>query len=738
MSTISTFPAGFLLADRYRIVRVIGQGGMGVVYLAEDTQLNDDLRAIKTIRPELLADMKVNLTLKKEAVAAMRLSHHLIVTSHNFEKWNDLSFIVMEYVEGQTLADYLLKKGNLSIDEFLPLAEQICRALDFAHNEGYVHQDIKPSNIFVEERDRIKIADFSIARVIKDATTRLTGAFPSGTLVYMSPEVLRGEKPTIASDIYSTGITFYEMLNGTPPFMRGDIFSQHQTIAPSRMDGLPEKLNLILLQALEKNPQNRPETCLSYWNDISGFFDKQGPVTDAIEADDQLKKQLSDTNVKNDHLEPLKDNENSIQLDLDESTVPEEYPKKLGLSKPQNPTPRRFLNNWLYILFAIIVGVLILYPFISQLIQSDSAAEDLLQFSIAAKRNTIESWQNFIDQNPQSEWKVEATRRLNELIELDRDSELEKAFIKATKENTVLSYQIFLIRYPDTKYTESVKKFIDSLESAPDKKEFQRTAPGNRRNPTVRNDKRNQIQITETLSHDMIENSLGMKFKLIQAGTFMMGSNDGKKDARPVRPITISKAFFMGVYEVTEKQYESLMKTRSTYYHGPNYPKTYVTWEDASEFCKKLSELTRAKYRLPTEAEWEYVCRAGTTTKFHWGNDANMADDFAWYHRNSNNNAQPVGQKLPNAWGIYDMAGNVWEWCLDSYSVNSYANNDFVDPVNQTASEYRAVRGGSWYFTEKSLGSAYRGKGWPKLSDNGNYGFRVVREIIKGQVFISN
>jgi formylglycine-generating enzyme required for sulfatase activity len=162
-------------------------------------------------------------------------------------------------------------------------------------------------------------------------------------------------------------------------------------------------------------------------------------------------------------------------------------------------------------------------------------------------------------------------------------------------------------------------------------------------------------------------------------------------------------SFKIGKYPVTQEQYQKVMGTNPSYFqNNPQNPVEMVTWFDAQAFCKKLSQITGKTYRLPTEAEWEYACRAGTTTRFYFGDDANQLKDYAWYGGNSNDTTHPVGQKKPNGWGLYDMSGNVWEWCEDS-----------------------CLRGGSWYYAPRSCHSAYRLRSFPGFRDF-NYGFRVV------------
>ena len=268
--TVSTLPSGSLLSDRYEIRRVVGQGGMGIVYFAVDKQLDDSTRAIKTVKPELLLDPRGVKQLRREAVAAQSLSHPNIVRVYHYEQWQGIAFLVMEFIEGKTLAELLTEKEKLSEVEFLPIAQQLCSGLAYAHEQGVIHQDIKPTNIFIEDNGTVKLADFGIARVSKDISTRLTGQMPSGTLLYTSPELLRGEAPTTAGDIYSLGIVFYEMLSGEPPFVRGDIFRQHQDYEPKPIAGINDRLNSAVKAGLEKEPQRRPAGARKYYEAVSG------------------------------------------------------------------------------------------------------------------------------------------------------------------------------------------------------------------------------------------------------------------------------------------------------------------------------------------------------------------------------------------------------------------------------------------------------------------------------------
>jgi formylglycine-generating enzyme required for sulfatase activity len=225
-------------------------------------------------------------------------------------------------------------------------------------------------------------------------------------------------------------------------------------------------------------------------------------------------------------------------------------------------------------------------------------------------------------------------------------------------------------------------------------------------------------------------------------GTFQMGSNAaggapyyGNSGTQPVHQVTLSQCFWMGATEVTQAQYQSLMGTNPSNFPGANNPVEKVSWNDAQAYCAALTTQQAAlgnvpagyHYRLPTEAEWEYACRAGTTTEFNTGEAlfCNDAKFYYSYHSNSfcnSNGTVPVGSYAPNAWGLYDMHGNVWEWCLDSYA--SYTAGAVTDPF-VTGGIGRFIRGGSWDNTSVVCRSAFR---YPGNPDDAGYdiGFRVV------------
>ena len=228
-----------------------------------------------------------------------------------------------------------------------------------------------------------------------------------------------------------------------------------------------------------------------------------------------------------------------------------------------------------------------------------------------------------------------------------------------------------------------------------------------------------------------LTNSIGMKLQRIAPGTFTMGSPESEKDRKPAetqREVTISHEFYIGVYEVTQREYEAVMGNNPAKHEGANHPVDHVTWRDAVVFCEKLTAKEPGmRYRLPTEAEWEYACRAGTSTRYYWGNDPELeaVGDHAFYKENSGGTTSPVGQKKPNAWGLHDMNGNVWEWCQDW--MGPYASDEVINPTGAASGEGKVCRGGCWAYDASRCRSAERNDA-PADSVHPNLGIRVVAE----------
>ena len=208
---------------------------------------------------------------------------------------------------------------------------------------------------------------------------------------------------------------------------------------------------------------------------------------------------------------------------------------------------------------------------------------------------------------------------------------------------------------------------------------------------------------------DIVVNSVGMKLAYIPPGKFTMGSpqtEPGRIANETERHVTFEKGFRIGVTEVTQKEWSLIMGSNLAFFKGDDLPVEYITWHEAVEYCRRLSEKEKKRYRLPTDAEWEYACRAGTTTAYYSGENKNSLATAGWYLGNSGNQSHPVGRKTPNPWGLYDMHGNVSEWCAErSEERKTDTTSAQLDGEEKAL---RDLRGGSWGLNANDCRSASR------------------------------
>jgi len=551
----ATYPGigqGTILRDRYEIVKEIGRGGMGGVYKAKDLEL-DTVVAVKVLRAELARDTRAVRSLMEEAKVSMRLTHPKIMRLINFESDERQRFLVMEYIEGETLEARLERERKIPRSELIPLAVQICEGLAHSHREKVIHRDIKPSNIMVTKKGEVKILDFGIARVAADSMTRITGQVTLGTLVYMSPEQIRGKDVDLRSDIYALGITLYELLTGNPPFSGVSLEHQHLHETPEPMGDVSPRLNEIVLKCLEKRKDRR------------------------FQSAEEMKAALTE---------------------LESEAIRPEIFDRESSEKPKNRSLYMIVLWGVLGIFVVIAGYLILGP--------------------------------------------------------------------------------------------SGKKYV-----------------------TPQANVSREIPSQAILEPEMVR---------ISGGTFIMGSESSEayNDEKPIHRVTLD-GFWIGKYEVTQAEWVKVMGSNPSSFKGNDWlPVENVSWNDVQAYIQKLNAATGKHYRLPTEAEWECACRAGTT-----GDRYGALASIAWYDDNSGGRTHPVGEKGPNAFGLYDMLGNVWEWCADWYG--SYWAGSVTNPHGPSTGASRVVRGGSWFYFARVARASFRIIYDPS-GRFGYLGFRLARD----------
>ena len=292
-----------------------------------------------------------------------------------------------------------------------------------------------------------------------------------------------------------------------------------------------------------------------------------------------------------------------------------------------------------------------------------------------------------------------------------------KAWEKAKSRNTLKSYKAYKAAYPNGLHTQAAETAIAKIDA------YIKSEAG--RKKRAAQEKERKIKERQKAAIQRLQNS----FVYVQGGSFAMGCTSEQEGCygreKPVHRVNLS-SFSIGKYEVTQAQWRAVMGSNPSYFKNcDNCPVEYVSWNEIQDFIKKLSQLTGQRFRLPTEAEWEYAARGGSRSKGYRYAGSNSIVSVAWYSSNSGDNTHPVGQKQANELGLYDMTGNVWEWCSDWYGENYYGSSSSSNPSGPSAGEYKVLRGGSWHYGASLLRVSYRGYGSP-TDQSGSDGFRLV------------
>ncbi len=683
---------------------------MGVVWLAHDLELEKDI-ALKFLAEHLTYDTSAISDLKKETRRGMELAHPNILRVYGFFTEDSFAAIAMEYVEGNPISALRSTRSDNSFDveEIEAWTAQLCSALHYAHFQAeIVHRDLKPANLMVDLKNQLKIADFGIASSLNDALTRYTGATNTkGTLSYMSPQQLLGQRPYISHDIYSLGATLYDLLTGKPPFYSGDISLQIREVAPPSMTERRNELSLenhrpipphweaTIMACLEKEASLRPrstEEVAAQLNLPTGGISFTGSLsvppipTMGTIPPAPVSTTTAETQV---YTPPPTSNPPPSDSTLpvgSASTQPE------ATTQPTAPIVLESgKSNW-------ILGLVISLALVSVLVGGGVAFYAL----------------NLAKQNQSGSLPANDALQASESPEApgDRPSDDPRILSAEERERRQEFDSGELNRMPPPRQRSSSDQ-ADSR-SRPNMGPgsglgMSRSAqtPGK---PPPRGENPGPEPLPEFYNrpvekHPFIIHDTGIELIWIPPGRWIHGAppfeNRAFENEHPATWITHNQGFWIGQREITQRQFQLIMDMNpSLYPQGPTYPIENISWHDAMEFCRRITQTEQAAgrlpegyvYSLPTEFQWEYAAASGYQGKH--GSISNYAS-AAWSANNLLDAPRAVGEKEPTAWNLYDVYGNVAEWTFSYYTdtLPGGRTEDYIGPAGGTL---KVVKGGSF------------------------------------------
>jgi len=683
----------------YEVIDKLGYGGFGNVYLAADAKLGNRLVVLKVLHPHLAADPDMVKRFRREAQAMGQLDHPNIVRIYSVEDQLPPPFIVMEFVQGITLAD-LLQQGAISFEEALPILRQIGEALDAAHLQGMVHRDVKPSNVLITPEGVAKLTDFGIVKMLQGNETTLTPTIGTmGSVRYMSPEqvdIHRQDEIGPSSDIYALGVMAYQMLAGRVPFEgqnNAAILMAHMATPPpdpsSFNPALSPAVVSVLMKVLDKKPAHRYSTASAFINAL------QQAVAGEMHA----------------QYHPPTTAEISALSPLNNSNPPQSTP-----STAQEST-RRWATG-VSVLVLLLVGV-ILGGVINEVLSNEGQVQTPLPIAAGSATPTATADSN-----------TTPVTTTPSLPTSDNSKNSKTPFV-ATDTSAIASQT-------PTSATQTA-----TLTSTPTQATQTPTPNPPTSTPTI------QLPVTEVAMSD------GMVEVYVPAGEFLMGSAKGDQKEQPEHLVYLDE-FWIDQTEVTNAMYRACVDAGSCdeptipsfhpIYTDPdflNYPIIHVSWNDAQTYCEW------AERRLPTEAEWEKAARGVLVLSprrkeesriYPWGNSDPTSDQVNLCDKNCSEewkidwiddgypHSAPVGSYPAGAspYGALDMAGNVLEWVADWYDEAYYLDSPTENPTGAMEGKRRVKRGGAWSDGAYNIRVTHRESEKPS-ERNDVIGFRCAR-----------
>ena len=652
---------------KYRVVRALGEGGMGTVYLVEHLLMKKRV-ALKVVSQTLVGSPEALDRFHREIQAAAQLEHPNIVRALDAESAGGLHLLVMEYVDGWSLEKRVKEKGPMAVAQACRVAHQAAQGLQHAHGKGMIHRDIKPQNLMVTRQGQVKILDFGLAKLAREQAgerrATQSGTF-LGTPEYVAPEqAVDASKADIRADIYSLGCTLYYLLAGRPPFVEKT--AVQVVLAHLEKEAVPlhqvraevsEDLSAVVAKMTAKDPAARYQTPAEAAQALKPFCTRQEAVAKTpsagtmIPGDPKARGNLSRRGLPESQSWAGKCPRSSFLGSLvgwigkvGKGVGKRKRKEKSRTGVPVvNPVGDWCRQRWGWLVAAGGAAALVLL--LGIIIRLSAGKQGTLVVEVNEPGATV------------------TVKDDQDQVEVTRKGDKEKITISLKPGGHVLKVEKEGFQFFTKEFTlEEREKII--LQARLERPEP--TKPPTAETPfDAAEAKEHQRLWAEYLKVPAeYTNSIGMKFALIPPGTFLMGSppnEEGRSDNEIQHRVTLTRGFYLGVYPVTQGQWQAVMGNNPSSFKGDNRPVEQVSWEDCQEFCQKLSKREGKQYCLPTEAEWEYACRAGTRTAYFYGDDQGQLGEYCWYRGNSGRKPIPLVRRSPilgDCTTCTEMSGN--------------------------------------------------------------------------------
>ena len=751
---MSHFQKDQVFADRYVLRKRLGYGAFSEVWQAEDSMAGNKV-AVKIYAPDKGMDDNGIEIFRREYATVFNITHQNLLRPSHFEVSNDSPFLVLPYCYKGNVSRYIGMMKEADIVKFLHDVSSGLSYLH-EQEPPIIHQDIKPDNILISDDGHYKLTDFGISTRVRSTIriSAATEQSSEGTRAYMGPERFADSAiPIKASDIWSLGATAYELMTGDAPFGNlGGLSMVNDAEIPEIEGDFSEELKCLIKSCLEKNTWDRPTAQMI--SKITGkFLDTQ--MWDISEIRSKKKQKELQTKTKPQNEQPVKEtipHDNLEQEPEDSGTDVKTVPATSfeNIDKEDNNKKN---NKWLIILLLLLlcagIGLYFLLkdpkpepepePEPEPIIIVDTNNKKIEEpkpepvimarpISISVKKATI--YADGVDKVTFEvlQDKNDVTKDVEIFI---NDKKIKDNVFSTTvpgvykayaKKGDIISDVITITAIAVEPITISVKRttiYADGVDKVTfevlqdkndvtkdveifinDKKingvTFSTTAPG-----TYQAYAKMRNVVSDTITITAIEKPVDKPFSiemvLVEGGSFEMGNSELKDSdceyiETPIHTVEVSD-FMISKYEVTQEQWVNIMNYNPSMVKGDNLPVTNVSWNEVQTFIEKLNEKTNKEYRLPTEAEWEYAAKGGKkSVDIYKYSGSNTITDIAWFTANSDNQIHPVGLKEANALGLYDMTGNVHEWCSDWLS--AYDKTYQKDPKGKSTGNYKVCRGG--------------------------------------------